>query len=74
MMICPRCGSFIDAGEPYCIECGYAAERIAVNCREYDAEELEEALREFGYELDDLNRGLIDDDLLREILENLERY
>ena len=23
MAICPRCGSFIDAGEPCCPECGY---------------------------------------------------
>ena len=22
-MICPRCGSWIDAGEPYCPDCGY---------------------------------------------------
>ena len=22
-MICPRCGSFIDAGEPCCPKCGY---------------------------------------------------
>jgi RNA polymerase subunit RPABC4/transcription elongation factor Spt4 len=22
-MICPRCGSLIDAGEPYCPNCGY---------------------------------------------------
>ena len=22
-MICPRCGSWIDAGEPFCPECGY---------------------------------------------------
>ena len=23
MMNCPRCGSWIDAGEPFCPECGY---------------------------------------------------
>ena len=22
-MVCPRCGSFIDAGEPCCPNCGY---------------------------------------------------
>ena len=22
-MICPRCGSFISAGDAYCPECGY---------------------------------------------------
>ena len=22
-MICPRCGSWIDEGEPYCPDCGY---------------------------------------------------
>lgn len=25
MEICPICGSWIDAGEPYCPECGYVS-------------------------------------------------
>lgn len=72
-MICPRCGSFIDAGEPYCPECCYGGEEetVRVNCDEYDRDELEEALREFGYDLDDLDAGLIDEDLLKEILEDI---
>ena len=75
-MICPRCGSFMDAGEPYCPDCGYEGEdeTVSVSCDEYDRDELEEALREFGYDLDDLDAGLIDEDLLKGLLEDLESY
>lgn len=47
MCICPRCGSFIDAGEPYCPDCGYMGddsddderETITINFDDYLLEE-----------------------------------
>lgn len=81
MGICPVCGSFIDPGEPYCPDCGYIGseksssssnnDTITLDGIEYDIDELEDALRDWGYDLDDLESGLIDEDELEEILDDL---
>lgn len=75
-MICPRCGSFIDAGEPYCRECGYDGEDdlVEIDYDKYDTDELEEALRKYGYSIEELDAGLIDEDVLMEILRDLDSY
>ena len=83
MGICPVCGTFIDPGEPYCPDCGYIesenpsspsssdANSITIDGVDYDIDELEEVLEEWGYDLDDLESGLIDEDELEEILDSL---
>ena len=59
MGICPRCGSWIDAGEPYCPDCSYIINDsssdeefsddgiISINGFEYDADDVVDALNEF---------------------------
>ena len=81
MGICPVCGTFIDPGEPYCHDCGHIVsenssspisinnDSITIDGIDYDIDELEEALEEWGYDLDDLESGSIDDDELEKILE-----
>lgn len=78
MGICPVCGSYIDPGEPYCSDCGYIPSSTVstsgeeeLDFSEFDEDELEEALVSRGYDLDDLEDGLIDDDELEEIYEEL---
>lgn len=60
MGICPRCGSWVDEGEPYCPECCYDGNSsrfdspsslpdvIEINCHDYDREDVEEALDILG--------------------------
>lgn len=82
MGICPRCGSWVDEGEPYCPECCYDGSDegtnleisenlgvVTINGSEYDIDDVEEALEELGYDLDDLKLGLVDEYELEEILE-----
>lgn len=77
MGICPQCGSFVDEGEPYCPYCSYYPSStdsdednlIEIDGREYDRDKVEDALRDNGYDLDDLENGLIDEDELEEILD-----
>lgn len=78
MGICPRCGSWIDEGEPYCPECCYdgsgsnspfGSDVVEINGTEYDMSDVEDALDELGYDLDDLEEGLVDEDELEEILD-----
>lgn len=85
MGICQRCGSWVDEGEPYCPECCYdgsdsnarsvqtsqGREVIEVNGFDYDLEDVEDALDNLGYDLDDFERGLVDEDELEEELERL---
>ena len=67
MGICPRCGSWVDEGEPYCPECCYGgsdrtdkvnpvhdSDRIDVNGSDYDKGD-----------------GFVDEDELEEILEDM---
>lgn len=81
MGICPRCGSWVDEGEPYCPECCYDesdstgtvivdSRTVTVNGYEYDIDDVEDALFRLGYDLDDLRQGLVDEDELEKILEN----
>lgn len=71
MGICPSCGTFIDPGEPYCPDCGYIPGG-ARDISEIDEDELIFVLEMHGYDLDDFERGLIDEDELEEIYEELE--
>lgn len=77
MGTCPVCGTFIDPGEPYCPDCGYIpggsimSGDEGLDFSEFDIDELEEALESRGYDLEDLENGLIDDDELEEIYEEL---
>ncbi|WP_296805620.1 hypothetical protein [uncultured Methanobrevibacter sp.] len=84
MGICPRCGSWVDEGEPYCSECCYGgsdrtdkvnpvhdSDRIDVNGSDYDKGDVEDALDELGYDFDDLKLGFVDEDELEEILEDM---
>ena len=76
MGICPVCGSFIDSGEPYCSDCGYipaggSSAGEGIDIRDFDEDELKEVLERRGYDLYDFENGLIDDDELEEILEEL---
>ncbi len=75
MGICPACGSYIDPGEPYCPDCGYIESSSGndedLDFSEFDEDELEEALERRGYDLYDLENGLIDDDELEEIYDEL---
>ena len=82
MGICPRCGSWVDEGEPYCCECSYVFESsqsgfressigsdiITVNGYDYCRSDVEDALDEMGYDFDDLEIGIVDEDELEEIL------
>ena len=80
MGICPRCGSWVDEGEPYCPECCYDgsgsssiynnSEMIEINGIEYPIEDVEDALDEMGYDMDDFESGLVDEDELEEILDD----
>lgn len=81
MCVCSRCGSLIDAGEPYCQDCGYICgndddnerETIRINFDDYILEEVVEALRVNGYDLSDLEDDLIDEDELEDILFKLDK-
>lgn len=84
MGICPRCGSWVDEGEPYCPECchgggsGYHSVRLRhtgdnlmeVNGSLYDIDDVEDALEELGYDMDDFESGLVDEDELEELLDD----
>ena len=80
MGICPRCGSWVDEGEPYCPECGYdgsedsiyssGSDLITVNGTDYYIDDVVEALEEMGYNLDDLERGFVDEEELEEFLQD----
>ena len=79
MGICPRCGSWVDEGEPYCPECCYMGgsgydDVVVIDGREYDVCDVERVLDDFNYTLDDLERNLIDNDDLDDIIEELNRY
>lgn len=80
MGICPRCGSWVDEGEPYCPECCYMGgsddeneeeDVITIDGREYDRRDVERVLDDFNYTLEDLERNLIDDDDLDDIIDEL---
>ena len=83
MGICPAYGSFIDAGEPYCPDCGYIdgsdgdtsydSKTITMDGEEYDLSDVEDVLNVYGNDLGDLKDGLIDGDDMEIILEGLER-
>lgn len=81
MGICPRCGSWVDEGEPYCPDCCYGAgpssagdivaqpDRIEVNGFDYDRRDVERALEELGYDFDDFEAGDVDEyELERKLL------
>lgn len=82
MGICPRCGSWVDEGEPYCSDCSYVFESsqsgcgessygsdfVTINGRDYGLSDVEDALDEMGYDFDDFERGLVDEDELEVIL------
>ena len=74
MGICPSCGSFIDPGEPYCPDCGYipGGGDDGYDFSQFDEEDLISVLEMHGYDMYDLENGLIDDDELEEIYEELE--
>ena len=44
---------------------------IEINGFEYDIGDVEEALFQMGYDMDDLRDGLVDEDELEDILERL---
>ena len=79
MGICPRCGSWVDEGEPYCSDCSYVFgssdseynDKIEINGFEYDIGDVEEALSQMGYDMDDLRDGLVDEYELEEMLDRL---
>ncbi len=82
MGICPRCGSWVDEGEPYCPECCYDgsgetddvnsdSDMITVNGYDYKKRDVEYALDELRYDFDDLKSGFVDEDELEEILKNM---
>ena len=85
MGICPRCGSWVDEGEPYCPECGYDGseesgsarsifddcEEIRVNGWRYDRSDVEDALEQMGYDWDDFESGYVDEDELERVLEDM---
>ena len=77
MGICPRCGSWVDEGEPYCPECCYMGESdeedvITIDGRDYDVDDVERVLRDYGYTLNDLENDLIDDEDMEDILDDLD--
>lgn len=77
MGICPRCGSWVDEGEPYCPECCYMGEgedddnTISIDGRDFDVSDVERVLEDYCYTLEDLEYGRIDDEDMEEILEEL---
>ena len=78
MGICPRCGSWVDEGEPYCPECCYMGEddgeddeTVTIDGRDYDADEVKRVLENYCYTLDDLEYGRIDDEDLENIIDDL---
>lgn len=86
MGICPRCGSWVDEGEPYCPDCSYYdtgiqtvkansifddPDKVTINGFDYDIRDVEDALDELGYDFDDLKSGFVDEDELEEILEDM---
>ena len=75
MGICPRCGSWVDEGEPYCPECCYMGEDdsdvVTIDGRDYDIVNVERVLNNYGYSLYDLENDLIDDEDLEEIIDKL---
>jgi hypothetical protein len=83
MGICPRCGSWVDEGEPYCPECmydgsesradqvGVSSDFININGTEYRRFLVEEALEEMGYDIDDFIDGCVDEEELEEILDDI---
>lgn len=73
MGICPRCGSWVDEGEPYCPECCYMGgdDTVTIDGREYDADDVERVLRDYGYNLNDLEWGRIGDEDMERILDDL---
>jgi RNA polymerase subunit RPABC4/transcription elongation factor Spt4 len=79
MGICPRCGSFVDEGEPYCPYCSYMpgndsddeAEMIVIDGNEYRRSDVEDVLRDYAYDFYDLDNDLIDEEDWEDILEDL---
>ena len=83
MGICPRCGSWVDEGEPYCSDCSYVfgssssrgisadSNVIEINGFEYDIDDVEEALSRLGCDFEDLELGLVDEDELEMVLDDL---
>lgn len=78
MGICPRCGSWVDEGEPYCPECCYMGgdedekdETVTIDGRQYDAVEVERVLENYCYTLEDLEYVRIDDEDLENIIDDL---
>jgi hypothetical protein len=47
---------------------------VVIDGREYDVHDVERVLDDFNYTLDDLERNLIDNDDLDDIIEELNRY
>ena len=78
MGICPRCGSWVDEGEPYCPECCYMGEdeeygddTVTIDGRDYNAAEVERVLENYCYTLEDLEYDRIDDEDLENIIDDL---
>lgn len=78
MGICPRCGSWVDEGEPYCPECCYMGEdggeddkTVTIDGRDYDVSEVKRVLENYCYTLEDLEYGRIDDEDLENIIDDL---
>ena len=78
MGICPRCGSWVDEGEPYCPECCYMGkdeengdDTVTIDGRDYNAAEVERVLENYCYTLEDLEYGRIDDEDLENIVDDL---
>lgn len=78
MGICPRCGSWVDEGEPYCPECCYMGEdeddgddTVTIDGRDYDLSNVERVLENYCYTLEDLEYGRIDDEDLENIIDDL---
>ena len=83
MGICPRCGSWVDECEPYCSDCSYVfgsssssgisadSNVIEINGFEYDIDDVEEALSRLGCDFEDLELGLVDEDELEMVLDDL---
>lgn len=78
MGICPRCGSWVDEGEPYCPECCYMGEddgedneTVTIDGIDYDAAEVRRVLENYCYTLEDLEYGRIDDEDLENIIDDL---
>ena len=78
MGICPRCGSWVDEGEPYCPECCYMGgdddDVVTIGGKDYDVDDVERVLRRYDYVMRDLELDIIDDDDMKDILDELDRY